>query len=81
MQYYGIVTLLPNSNCSSPIFAQRKQTQILRILIDLRRVNQFLQNGYSNNSFPTSNMTDVVHHFAGNTLFIKIDSSHGYHSL
>ena len=47
MQYYGIVTLLPNSKYSSPIFAQRKSSGKLRILIDLRRVNHLLRNDYS----------------------------------
>ena len=31
MQYYGIVTLLPNSKYSSPIFAQRKPSGKLRL--------------------------------------------------
>ena len=51
MQYYGIVTLLPNSNNSSPIFAQRKSSGRLRNLIDRRRVNHLLRNDYSNKSF------------------------------
>ena len=49
MQYYGIVTLLPNSKYSSPIFAQ--------FLIDLRRVNHLLRNNYSD--------IDAVHQFGG----------------
>ena len=44
MQYYGIVTLLPDSKYSSPIFAQRKPSGKFRILIDLRRVNHLLRN-------------------------------------
>ena len=81
MQYYGIVTLLPNSKYSSPIFAQRKSSGKLRILIDLRRVNHLLRNDYSNNNFPISNMTDAVHHFAGKTLFTKLDCSQAYHCV
>ena len=81
MQYYGIVTLLPNSKYSSPIFAQRKSSGKLRILIDLRRVNHLLWNDYSNNNFPISNMTDAVHHFAGKTLFTKLDCSQAYHCV
>ena len=49
MQYYGIVTLLPNSEYSSPILAQRKPSGKLRILIDLRRVNHLLRKDYSDN--------------------------------
>ena len=81
MQYYGIVTLLPISKYSSPIFAQRKSSEKLRVLIDLRRVNHLLRNDYSNNNFPISNMTDAVHHFAGKTLFTKLDCSQAYHCV
>ena len=81
MQYYGIVTLLPNSKYSCPIFAQRKSSGKLRILIDLRRVNHLLRNDYSDNNFPISNMTDAVHHFAGKTLFTKLDCSQAYHCV
>ena len=81
MQYYGIVTLLPNSRYSSPIFAQRKPSGKLRILNDLRRVNHLLRNDYSDNNFPISNMTDAVHHFAGKTLFTKLDCSQAYHCV
>ena len=63
MQYYGIVAFLPNSKYSSPIFAQRKPSGKLRILVDLRRVNHLLRNDYSDNDFPISNMTGAVHHF------------------
>ena len=80
MQYYAIVTVLPNSKYSSPIFAQRKPSGKLRILIDLRRVNHLLRNDYSDNNFPISNMTDAVH-FAGKTLFIKLDCSQAYHCI
>ena len=81
MEYYGIVTLSPNSKYSSPIFPQRKPTGKLRILIDLRRVNHLLRNDYSDSNFPISNMTDAVHHFAGKTLFTKLDCSQAYHCV
>ena len=51
MQYYGIVTLLPNSKYSSLIFAQRKSSGKLRIPIDLRRENHLLRIDYSNKIF------------------------------
>ncbi len=38
MQYYGLITTLPFSKYSSPIFAQKKHNGKLRILIDLRRI-------------------------------------------
>ena len=81
MQFFGIVTLLPISKYSSPIFTQRKPSGKLRILIDLRRVNHLHKNDYSDNNFPISNMTDAVHHFAGKTLFTKLDCSQAYHCV
>ena len=81
MQFCGVVTLLPNSKYTSPIFAQRKSSGKLRSLIDLRRVNRLLRNDYSNNIFPITNMTDAVHHFAGKTLFIKLDCFQAYHCV
>ena len=44
MQEYGIITTLPYSKYSSPIFAQRKPNGKLRILVDLRRINHLLKN-------------------------------------
>ena len=81
MQYYGIVTLLPSSKYSGPVFAQRKSSRKMRILIDLRRVNHLLRDDYCNNNFPISNMTDVVHHFAGQTLFTKLECCQVYHCV
>ena len=81
LQYYGIVTLLPHSKYSSPIFVQRKSSGKLRILIDPRRVNHLLRNDYSNKNFPISDMTDAVYHFAGKTLLTKIDCSQAYHCV
>ena len=81
MQKYGSLTLLPNSKYSSPIFAQIKPSVKLRILFDIRRVNHLLRNDYSNKTFPISNMTDAVHHFAGKTLFTKSDCSQVYHCV
>ena len=81
MQYYGIVTLLRISKYSSLIFAQRQLSGKLRILIDLRRINHLFRNDYNNNNFPISNMTDAVHHFAGKTLFTKLDCPQAYHCV
>ena len=80
MQYYGRMTLLPNSKYSSPIFAQRKPSGKLRIFIDLRRVH-LLRNDYSDNNFPISNLTDAVHHLAGKTLFTKLNCSQANHCV
>ena len=49
MQYYNIITTLTHSKYSSPIFAHRKPSGKLRVLIDLRRMNHLLRHDYSNN--------------------------------
>ena len=46
MHYYGLKTTLSQSRYSSPLFAQRKNSERLRLLIDLRKVNHLLKNEY-----------------------------------
>ena len=81
MQYYDIITTLPNSKYSSPIFAHRKPSGKLRLLVDLRRINHLLRHDYADNNFPISNMTDSTNHFAGKKLFCKLDCSQAYHCI
>ena len=81
MQYYDIITTLPFSKYSSPIFAQRKSSGKLRILIDLRRINHLLQHDYTNNNFPIPTMSDASAHLAGKKIFAKMDCSQAYFSM
>ena len=81
MHYYGIITTLSQSRYSSLLFAHRKESGKLRMLIDLRRINNLLKNDYKNSNFPISNMTDATNHFAGKTLFAKLDCSQAYHCI
>ena len=81
MHYYNSITTLSHSKYSSPIFAQRKESGRLRILIDLRRINHLLRNDYINSNFPISNMSDASNHFAGKTLINKFDCSQAYHCV
>ena len=81
MHYYGLITTLSQSKYSSPLFAHRKESGKLRLLIDLRRVNHLLKNDYLNANFPISNMQDATNHFAGKTLFTKLDCSQAYHCV
>ena len=81
VHYYGLITTLPQSKYSSPLFAHRKESGKLRILIDLRRVNHLLKTDYQNANFQISNMTDSLCHFAGKTLFTKLDCSQAYHCV
>ena len=81
MQYYDIITTLPFSRYSSPIFAQRKSSGKLRILIDLRRINHLLRHDYNNNNYPIPTMADATAHLAGKTIFAKMDCSQAYFSM
>ena len=81
MHYFGLITTLSQSKYSSPLFAHRKPSGKLRMLIDLRRINHSLKNDYLNANFPISNMTDASNHFAGKKLFTKLDCSQAYHCV
>ena len=81
MHYYGLITTLSQSRYSSPLFAQRKNSGRLRLLIDLRKVNHLLKNDYVNTNFPISNMSDAINYFAGKKLFTKLDCSQAYHCV
>ena len=81
MQEYGIITTLPYSKYSSPIFAQRKPNGKLRILVDLRRINHLLKNDYNQHNHPVTTMADAAQHMAGKRYFCKLDCSQAYHCL
>ena len=81
LQYYGVITTLPFSRYSSPIFAKRKPNGKLRILVDLRKINHLIRNDYNNNNFPIATLADAGTHLAGKKLFCKMDGSHGYFSV
>ena len=81
MQYFGIVTNLPFSNYSSPLFAKRKQSGALRFLIDNRRVNHLIRHYYDSHNFPISTLADASAHLAEKKLFAKLDCSHAYFAL
>ena len=81
MQEYGIITTLPYSKYSSPIFAQRKPSGKLRILVDLRRINHLLKNDYNQHNHPVTTMADAAQHMAGKRYCCKLDCSQAYHCL
>ena len=78
---YGIITTLPFSKYSSPIFAQRKPNGKLRLLVDLRKINTLIADDYINNNHPVNTLTDAAQHMAGKNLFCKLDCSQAYHCL
>ena len=81
MQEYGIITTLPYSKYSSPIFAQRKPNGKLRILVDQRRINHLLKNDYNQHNHPVTTIADAAQHMAGKKYFCKLDCSQAYHCL
>ena len=81
MHYFGIITTLPFSKYASPIFAQRKPNGRLRLLVDLRKINNRISDDYINNGHPVSTLTDAAQHLAGKKLFCMLDCSQAYHVL
>ena len=51
MHYYRLITTLSQSKYSSPLFAKRKNSGRLRLLIDLRKVNHLLKHDCVNTNF------------------------------
>ena len=78
---YGIITTLLFSKYASPIFAQRKPNGRLRLLVDLRKINNLITEDYINNNHPVSTLSDAAQHMAGKKLFCKLDCSRAYHRL
>ena len=78
---YGIITTLPFSKYGSPVFAQKKPNGKLRLLVDLRKINNLISDDYINNNHPVSTLTDAAQHMAGKKLFCKLDCSQAYHCL
>ena len=75
------MTTLPYSKHCLPIFAQRKPNGKLRILLDLRRINHLLKNGYNQHNHPVTTMADAAQHLAGKRYFCRLDCSQAYHCL
>ena len=78
---YGIITTLPISKYASPILAQRRPNGRLRLLVDLRKINNLITEDYINNNHPVSTLSDAALHMAGKKLFCKLDCSQAYHCL
>ena len=81
MHKYAIITVLPFSKYASPIFAQRKHNEKLRLLLDLRKINSLIADDYTNNNHPVSTLSDAAQHLTGKTQLCKLDCSQAYHCL
>ena len=69
----GIITTIPFSKNESPI--------LVRLLVDLRKINNLISYDYINNNHSVSTLTDAAQHMAGKKLFCKFDYSQAYHCL
>ena len=65
---YGIITTLPFSKYASPILAQKKPNGMVRLLVDLRKINIPISDDYINNNHPVSTLTDAAQHGREKTL-------------
>ena len=81
MHKYGIIRVLPCSMYARPIFAQRKPNGILRLRVDLRKINSLIPDDHTNNKHRVSTLSDAARHLAGKSLFCKLDCSQSYHCL
>ena len=75
---YGIITTPPFSKYAS---AQRKPNGQLRLLVDLRKINNLISEDYVNNNHPVSTNSDATQHITGKNLFCKLDCLQAYQSL
>ena len=78
---YRIITTLPFSKYASPIFAQKIPNGNLRLLVDLRKINNLVSDDYVNNNHPVSTLVDAAQHMSGKKFFCKLDCSQVYHCL
>ena len=79
LRKYGIITKLPFSKYASPIFAQKKPNGKLRLLVDLRKINNLISDDYINKYHPVSTLVDAAQHMAGKKVFCNLDWSLAYH--
>ena len=78
---YGIITTLPFSKNASPILDQKNLNGKIRLLVDLRKINNLISHDYINNNHPVSTLVDAAQHMAGKKLFCKLDCSQADHCL
>ena len=78
---YGIITTLPFSKYANPMFAQKKPNGNLRLLVDLRKMNNLISDDYINNIHAVSTLVDAAQHMTGQNFFRKLDCSQAYHCL
>ena len=78
---YDIITTLPFSMYASPIFAEKKLNGKLRLLDDLRKINNLISDENVNNNHPVNTPTDAAQHMGEKTLLCKLKCSGAYPCL
>ena len=81
MHSNGIIIILPSSKYASPIFDHRKPNGKLRLLVDLKKINNFISDAYRYSSHPVSTLSHEANPLTGKTIFCKLDSSHVFRCL
>ena len=71
----------PYPSTQAPYFHNGSPTEILRLLVDLRKIDSVIADDYTNNNHPVSTLSDAAQLLAGKSLFCKIDCSQAYHCL
>ena len=62
-------------------FFPEKPNGKLRLLADLRKINNLISDDYINKNHPVSTLTDAAQQMAGKRLFCRLDCSQAYHCL
>ena len=76
MHFTGIITTLPFSKVASPLSSQK-----LRLLVDLRKINNLISDNFCSNNYSLITLTDAAQHLAGKKVFNKFDCSQAQHVL
>ena len=66
---YGIITHYRFLNMPVQSSHRKKPDRKLRLLVDLRKINNLISDDYMNNSHPVSTLTDAAQHMAWKKLF------------
>ena len=59
---YDIITTLQFSEYASPKFAQKKPNRKLRLMVDMRKINNLISDDYINHNHPVSTLIDAAQH-------------------
>ena len=81
MEKDRILSSLPFSKFSSPIFGQRKPKAKLRIQLEPHRINLRIKHEYGEHNHWVTNILDAAQHIAGMKFFCKLDCSQAYHCI